>query len=56
MKFAHRRDGMTPEEVPDRIEAANKVLGAPKVMLVMADQLSSDNLRRLAERGLLCSP
>jgi hypothetical protein len=56
MKFAHRRDGMTPEEVPDRIGNAYKVLGAQKIALVMDYQLSSDDLRRLAEKGLLVRP
>jgi hypothetical protein len=56
MKFAHRRDGMTPEEVPDRIANAYKVLGAQKIALVMDYPLSSDDLRRLAETGLLVRP
>lgn len=56
MKFSHRRDGMTPDEVPSRIARAYRVLNVPKITLVMPDPLSEEYLRKLAAEGFTVRP
>lgn len=52
MKFSHRRDGMTRDEGPDRIARAYDVLRAPRIVLVMDDELNADDLVKLANHHL----
>ena len=57
MKFAHRRDGMTPDEVPDRIAQAYATFHAPpKMIMVMDYPLTADDFRKIATEGLLVKP
>lgn len=56
MKFAHRRDGMTTDEVPDRLARAYAVFHAPpKMMMVMDYPLTADDFQKMAAKGLRVS-
>ena len=52
MKFSHRRDGMLPSEIPDRIARAYSVLHASQILLVMDSPMSAGDIQRIAEKGL----
>ncbi len=56
MKFAHRRDGLTPDQIPGRILRAYESLHARRLVLVMDSPLSPGDMDRLAVNGLGTQP
>jgi hypothetical protein len=66
MKFSHRRDGLTPDQIPGRILRAYTTLLAQspqaqspnvqRLILVMDSPLSSGDMDQLAQRGLRTQP
>ncbi|MGI8772288.1 MAG: hypothetical protein ACR2JE_12725 [Acidobacteriaceae bacterium] len=56
MKFSHRRDGLKPEQVPERILHAYDSLHAQRLVLIMDYQLSPKQMDQLAASGFRAQP
>ena len=52
MKFAHRRDGLTPEQIPARIVRAYDSLHATSLLLVMDSELTPQAATELKADGM----
>jgi hypothetical protein len=56
MKFAHRRDGLTPDQMPARILRAYDTLHARRLVLVMDSPLPPGDIDTLESTGLQVQP
>ncbi len=57
MKFAHRRDGMTADEVPGRIARAYTLFHRPPRMIMVMDYpLAAQDMQKIADQGLSVKP
>lgn len=52
MKFAHRRDGMEPGQIPERVALAAATLHVPEFILLQDKPLSPENMHRIADEGI----
>jgi uncharacterized protein (TIGR03382 family) len=56
MKFSHRRDGLTPDQIPARIARAYQALRTDRLILVMGAPLTDAAVLELAGRDLHVKP